>query len=175
MKNSADINAALILSSKFKNAYRAGTPFDLSFQRVKEIFEKGTCEFTGIPFIFDHDQYKLTLERIDPRDGYYDHNVVGVTAEINTFKGETLDMFMHTDLLTTEQKIKVLGKLQYRLNKTLKEEQAAQKAEEEARLAEEDAMKVRAEQSAPLRDSLKKALSLGRSEVVASAARVSSK
>lgn len=143
MTNYADLQLAKKYISKYKGAKNNGVPFDLSLNRVKEMIDKGVCEYTGEAFSGMHgtDPATMSIERIDPRIGYIDSNVIGVTHQANQIKGATLDLLMHDDRLSSEAKLKMLRRMEYRLAKTVKEEKAAKAAEkaEAERLAIEEA------------------------------------
>lgn len=117
-----DLIIAHKLVAKSDKCKDKGIEFDLSFEKVKTIAEEGKCAYTGEVFssVSGAEENSMSLERIDPRVGYVDNNVVGICHWLNRFKGRTLDAFLHCEKLTVEAKIKILRKALYRLEKGLK-------------------------------------------------------
>lgn len=127
MLHGADLALAKRYMSTRENAKKRKIPFDLSLKKAAELLSETRCAVTGKLFTSKGgmDATSLSFERIDASVGYVDDNVIAVTNKVNSFKGSTLDLFVKDDnkVLTDEEKIKLLRKVLYRIEKRVKAKQ----------------------------------------------------
>ena len=71
--------------SKRRNAKSRGIEFDLNTCQIEKLLSAERCYYTGTKFT--NGKHKLSLERVDPRIGYVDGNVVAVSRYFNTIRG----------------------------------------------------------------------------------------
>lgn len=105
------------VGAKMLSCFHSGKEFNLSSYEIKEMFEKGVCEYTGHRFNMVQ---SATFERINPFLGYVSGNVVLVTQAANAQKG-CLDNFIKSQDIPIEMRIKLLRKASYVLEKQMKE------------------------------------------------------
>lgn len=105
------------VANKMLSCLTTGREFSLSTFEIKELFEKNTCEYTGVKFKTVAD---ATFERVNPFLDYVPGNVVLVSLIANTKKG-LLDNFIKAQEIPIEMRIKLLRKATYALEKQLKE------------------------------------------------------
>lgn len=83
------------LQAARRRAQKKKLPFCLDAQSITDVFEKqnGNCFYSGIkmnilksPGKKLHDEYKMTLDCINPDDGYTKENIVWCLYCINSFK-----------------------------------------------------------------------------------------
>lgn len=120
----ADLSLAKRHVSTFESAKKRKLEFDLSLADTAELMSQTRCAITGKLFTDKGGvtPTSLTFERIDPTQGYVGGNVTAVLGSVNAFKGSTLDLFLRDEkrVLTDEQKIKLLRKVLYRIEKRVK-------------------------------------------------------
>lgn len=83
------------LSNARKRADKRGVSFEIDKEYLFELYESqsGKCYYSGLPLhvVKDgaekvHDEYKMTLDCIDPKKGYVKDNVVWCSYCVNSFK-----------------------------------------------------------------------------------------
>lgn len=83
------------ISNAKKRAKKRGVSFEIDRNYLIELYESqsGNCYYSGLPLhiIKDgsakvHDEYKMTLDCIDPKLGYIKGNVVWCCYCVNSFK-----------------------------------------------------------------------------------------
>lgn len=84
-----------------------------SLNDVIEMIGDGNCQYSGKPF---KDLEDITFERINPKKGYVQGNVVMVNKDSNNHKS-LLDSFVHRDYIPDAMKIKLMRKALYQLEK----------------------------------------------------------
>lgn len=89
---------------------------DFSLFELLEVIGDGNCQYTKKPFDSMDD---VSFERVNPNLGYVRGNVITVKSAVNQSKGN-LDAFAKSRIFTTEQKIKLMRKALYQLEKELK-------------------------------------------------------
>lgn len=87
-----------------------------SLSDILEMIGDGNCQYTGKEF---KDLDDVTFERINPKEGYVQGNVVMVSSGANNHKA-CLDNFMHRTEIPDAMKIKLLRKALYQLEKGMK-------------------------------------------------------
>lgn len=92
--------------------------FELSLNNWINLSERKVSEYTGRPFDSSNDN-RLSIERKFALDGYTVNNTIVCTAKENTIKS-SLDAFIHSDIFTDEEKIKILRHQIYQLQKRVK-------------------------------------------------------
>jgi hypothetical protein len=69
------------------NAAERKLEFKLSLKKIRQLLERRTCYYTGVPFdVNDNSPQSRTFDRVDPNVGYIDSNVVACTKAINQLK-----------------------------------------------------------------------------------------
>lgn len=91
--------------------------FDLTLNDWRVLQTKTHSEYTGKPFGDGDDA--LSIERKDPKQGYTIKNTIACTHRENQVKSQ-LDSFLHSDVFSTKDKIKILRAQIYQLEKGLK-------------------------------------------------------
>ena len=107
--------------NKIRSSQDRNIPFELGIVEYTEILGGTVCSYTGELFDFNNPNKVPSLERINPLEGYTSSNTILVTKEANAAKCN-FDIFIHNDKLTTEQKIRIMNRVIYRLKKQLKNE-----------------------------------------------------
>ena len=97
------------IQSKKGNAKVKCTLTYFSLADIIEMIGDGNCQYSGKGF---KDLDDITFERINPKLGYVQGNVVMVNKDANTHKS-TLDSFIHRDYIPDAMKIKLLRKALY--------------------------------------------------------------
>ena len=99
---------------KYKNALKRGIDFELTLADMKRILKKKKCYFTGIDIVLE--PYKgeppynyLTLDRVDPDQGYTKENTVACSHAANQLKS-TLERG-DEDGLELRHKLKLMAKM----------------------------------------------------------------
>lgn len=87
-----------------------------SLSDVLDMVGDGNCQYTGAEFKNLDD---ITFERINPKEGYVQGNVVMVSLHANQHKS-ILDRFIHGETIPDAMKIKLLRKAIYQLEKGMK-------------------------------------------------------
>ncbi|MGL4999281.1 MAG: hypothetical protein ACRC5T_09960 [Cetobacterium sp.] len=112
--------------NKAKNADDRKLDFNLDFDDWRNIYATKYCPVTGrkllvgvrkdgVPCPDD----LLTVERLNPRLGYVKGNVVAMSYVANNAKSQ-LDQFVHLTNITDAEKVKLLRKSLYQLEKEMK-------------------------------------------------------
>lgn len=87
-----------------------------SLSDILDMVGDGNCQYTGAEF---KDLDDITFERINPKEGYVQGNVVMVSKSANNHKSR-LDQFMHETTIPDAMKVKLLRKAIYQLEKGMK-------------------------------------------------------
>jgi hypothetical protein len=83
MKKILDIEIAKKMINLQQSATSRNIEFDLSFNTVKFLMEQTHCYYTGIKFEPDG-KFAFSVDRVDPKLGYIEGNVVACTIDINS-------------------------------------------------------------------------------------------
>lgn len=94
---SEEVNLEVLIAKKFADkahaATQKGQDFNITFAEFRDMVLTGVCYYTNIPVT---NLNKASIERINPLKGYIPGNVCMVDADVNMFKGATIDVFMRT-------------------------------------------------------------------------------
>lgn len=85
MKKIPDIEVAKKMINLQQSATSRNIEFDLSFETVKMLMTRTNCYYTGTKFE-DEGKFALSIDRVDPKKGYIEGNVVSCTIDINSKK-----------------------------------------------------------------------------------------
>ena len=85
MKKIPDIEVAKKMINLQQSATSRNIDFDLSFETVKMLMTRTHCYYTTIKFE-DEGKLSLSIDRVDPKKGYVEGNVVSCTIDINSKK-----------------------------------------------------------------------------------------
>lgn len=119
MKKILDIEVAKKMINLQQSATSRNLEFDLTFNTVKFLMEQTTCYYTGIKFE-PEGKLAFSVDRVDPKLGYIEGNVVACTVDINSKKANlTIDEIFSLHKTITEfqsktEKRKTNGKTQKR-------------------------------------------------------------
>lgn len=112
--------------NKAKNAEDRKLDFNLDLNDWREIFTTPFCPVTGRKLLVGTRKDGvpcpddlLTVERLNPRLGYVKGNVVAMSYVANNAKSH-LDQFVHLTNITDAEKVKLLRKSLYQLEKEMK-------------------------------------------------------
>lgn len=94
--------------------------FDLTLENWISLQNKKCSEYTGK--LFDEDKNTLSIERKDPKQGYTVKNTIVCTLKENQVKSQ-LDAFIHSDVFSAKDKIRILNAQIYQLKKGLKNDE----------------------------------------------------
>lgn len=104
------------INSKKASTGKSCQIHQFTIEQILNMIGDGNCAYTGEPFANLED---VTFERVNPKVGYVDGNVVMVSRVANQHKAQ-LDSFMHRDYIPDAMKIKLLRKALYQLEKGMK-------------------------------------------------------
>jgi hypothetical protein len=107
-----------MLMSSRSNAKSHNIPFALSLSLLRSLYAKqqGKCHYTNIPMTLrskDHlnrDPFLISLDRINPDEGYTPTNTVLCCWSINALKGWHSEATLYTTLKTLYDNAHTLGK-----------------------------------------------------------------
>ena len=85
MKQIPDIEVAKKMINLQQSATSRNIDFDLSFETVKMLMTRTHCYYTHVYFE-DEGKLSLSIDRVDPKKGYVEGNVVSCTIDINSKK-----------------------------------------------------------------------------------------
>lgn len=112
--------------NKSKDAEARKLDFNLDFEDWRAIYATKHCPVTGREMIIGIRKEGvpcpddlLTIERLNPRLGYVKGNVVAMSYIANNAKSQ-IDQFVHLGTVTDAEKVKLLRKSLYQLEKELK-------------------------------------------------------
>lgn len=92
---SEEVHLNVVVAKKYaekaKNATDKGQDFNLPYDEFYELVKDGMCHYTGSKIT---NIEKASIERINPLKGYVSGNVCLVDADVNMFKGATIDNFL---------------------------------------------------------------------------------
>lgn len=116
-----DLTLISLYQSKAHSTNKRGLFFGLTFADYRDLMTRTHCAYTGRPFqpASENSSYSLTLERVNPCEGYTPENTIAVTNIANQHKAK-LDMFMKDEAIPEEMKLKLLRKAAYQLEKSIK-------------------------------------------------------
>lgn len=83
-KKITDYEVAKKLCNLHDSAKDRQIPFGLSYKRVKQMLQADRCYFTGI--LFDDTKNIRSIDRVEAKDGYFDHNTVPCVEWFNRRK-----------------------------------------------------------------------------------------
>ncbi len=102
MKKILDIEVAKKMINLQQSATSRNLEFDLTFNTVKFLMEQTTCYYTGVKFELDG-KLAFSVDRVDPKLGYIEGNVVACTVDINSKKANlTIDEIFSLHKTITE-------------------------------------------------------------------------
>lgn len=84
-KNQNDIEIARKMINLHQSASSRNLEFDLSFETVKNLISNTHCFYTGQAFE-EGGKFAMSVDRLDPNQGYIEGNVVACTVDINSKK-----------------------------------------------------------------------------------------
>ena len=75
-----------------KNRDEAGK-FEIEFTDLENLYkkQKGLCYYSGIPMNIERNDYKMSLERLNPELGYIKENIAFVCSELNSISQWSLE------------------------------------------------------------------------------------
>jgi hypothetical protein len=109
MRKIPDIEVAKKMINLQQSATSRNIEFDLSFETVKSLMNRTNCYYTGVKFE-DEGKMAFSIDRVDPKKGYIEGNVVACTIDINAKKAN----------LTIDEIISLSAKVNEFLQKTNK-------------------------------------------------------
>lgn len=101
---------------KVESCKKRGLEWRITFAQFVELMKAERCAYTGVKFPKNSGR---TIERVNPLEGYTPENVVVVTNAANSEKSR-LDAFVHSDVIPTDMKVKLMRKALYQLEKKSK-------------------------------------------------------
>ena len=113
----SDFSLCKSYCNKVQSSKDRGIDFELSLNNWKNLSEKKVSEYTGRVFDNSKDN-ESSIERKFALDGYTESNTIVCTAKENSVKSN-LDNFIHSNVFTDEEKIKILRHQVYKLQKRI--------------------------------------------------------
>lgn len=92
-ENHLEVIIAKKFAEKARNATTKGQDFNISYQEFSDMVKTGVCHYTGKKIV---DLEQAPIKRINPLKGYIPGNVCLIDADVNKFKGSTIDSFLRT-------------------------------------------------------------------------------
>lgn len=87
-----EYRVAMKYQSLFENASRRKKEFNLTITDVKRLLSRKTCAYTGVKLSANAaDANALTIDRLDPEQGYVKGNVYAVSSRANKIKNELFE------------------------------------------------------------------------------------
>jgi len=131
MKKIPDIEVAKKMINLQQSATSRNIEFDLSFETVKSLMTRTNCYYTGVKFE-DDGKFALSIDRVDPKQGYIEGNVVSCTIDVNSKKAN----------LTIEEIHSISEKIKAFYNKTIKKPRKNEKSISDVELSIIDESKL---------------------------------
>ncbi len=78
-----DIKIAKKLINLQNSAKSRNIPFNVSFNKLKQLMKRKTCYYTNTKFT---ETIVRSVDRVDNNKGYFDNNIVVCTVKINSIK-----------------------------------------------------------------------------------------